>query len=66
MYQLVRPVPAGNARNWPVQPLFKLVRNIGISIPVYVLCTDTTATGTVSTTLVVSKTVILVVNLDEN
>ena len=49
-------VPVDIARNWSVQPVFKPVRNVDVSIPVYVLVryipASTTSTGTVSTTLI--------------
>ena len=48
-------VPAGIAQNWLIWLVFKLIRNVGVSIPVYVsvryIPADTTDTGTVSTTL---------------
>ena len=52
MYRQVRPVSAGITRNWPV---FKLIRNVGISILVYIpvryILTSTIGIGMASTTL---------------
>ena len=47
---------AGMANTWPIRPVFKPVRNIGILIPVYVsiwyIPAGTIGIGTVLTTLV--------------
>ena len=58
-YQPVHSLLAGIARNqpvWPIQPVFKPVRNIGILIPVYVpiwyIPAGTVGIGAVLTTLV--------------
>ena len=44
------------AGTWPVRPVFKPVRNVDVSIPVYIpvryIPADTTGTSTVLTTLV--------------
>ena len=55
LYWLVHPKSACTPNTWLVCLVFKLVRNVGISILVYVLVryilASTASTGTVSTTL---------------